>query len=132
EFSFKLNLKIGGKKYGKLVGTIQSTLQKLTAEQARSVMESGGVDIEVADSDGGEALRIPLEELLVEKRSKQGFASASGYQITVALNTDITPALAQEGLVRELVRSIQDLRKKLDLAIEKRIDLVLDADQELK
>jgi isoleucyl-tRNA synthetase len=68
----------------------------------------------------------------VEKHSKQGFASASGYQMTVAINTDITPELAQEGLVRELIRSIQDMRKKLDLAIEKRIHLTLDADQELK
>ncbi|MDF2669885.1 MAG: isoleucyl-tRNA synthetase [Paenibacillus sp.] len=129
EFSFKLNLKIGGRKYGKQVGMIQSGLQKLTAEQARAVIDSGVVDIH---TEGEALLSIPLEELLVEKRSKEGFASASGYQITVAINTEITPELAQEGLVRELIRAVQDQRKKLDLAIEKRIHLTLDADQDLK
>ncbi|MNI68069.1 Isoleucine--tRNA ligase [compost metagenome] len=79
-------------------------------------------------------MSIPLGELLIEKQSKPGFAAASGYQITVALNTDITditPELAQEGLVREVIRAIQDYRKKLDLAIEQRIRLVIDADPEI-
>ena len=66
------------------------------------------------------------------KKAKEGFASASGYGLTVALNTDITPELEQEGWVREVVRAVQDTRKKLDLPIEKRVNLTLDADEELK
>lgn len=131
EFTFKLNLKIGGKKYGKQVGTIQSGLQQLNAAQAQQVVQQGFADISGAGDDGG-SLRVPVEELLVEKRSKAGFASATGYQMTVAINTDITPELAQEGLVRELIRAVQDTRKKLDLPIEKRIHLTLDADEELQ
>lgn len=50
----------------------------------------------------------------------------------MALNTDITPELEQEGWVREVIRAVQDTRKKLDLPIEKRIELVLDVDNELK
>jgi isoleucyl-tRNA synthetase len=131
EFSFKLNLKIGGKKYGKQVGAIQGGLQQLNAAQAQQVIQQGFADISGAGADGG-SLRVPVEELLVEKRSKAGFASATGYQMTVAINTDITPELAQEGLVRELIRAVQDTRKKLDLPIEKRIHLTLDADEELQ
>jgi isoleucyl-tRNA synthetase len=80
----------------------------------------------------GEQLAIAVDELLVEKQAKSGFASASGNGVTVALNTDITPELEQEGWVREVIRAVQDTRKKLDLPIEKRIDLVLDVDSELK
>ena len=80
----------------------------------------------------GEQLIITLEELLVEKQAKSGFASASGNGVTVALNTDITAELEQEGWVREVIRAVQDTRKKLDLPIEKRIDLVLHVDEELK
>ncbi len=80
----------------------------------------------------GEQLTIAIDELLVEKQAKSGFASASGNGVTVALNTDITPELEQEGWVREVIRAVQDTRKKLDLPIEKRIDLVLDVDGELK
>lgn len=48
------------------------------------------------------------------------------------MNTEITPELEQEGLVREVVRAVQDTRKKLDLPIEKRVNLTLDVDHELR
>lgn len=73
-----------------------------------------------------------MEEILVEKEAKTGFASASGGGLTVALNTEITPQLEQEGWVREVIRAVQDTRKKLDLPIEKRIDLALEVDSELE
>lgn len=129
EFSLKLNLKVGGPKYGKHVGLIQKHLQGLTPDEARKVVEQGYVDLQVSDE---EKLHITSDELLTQKQSKQGFASASGYQMAVALNTEITPELEQEGLVREVVRVIQDYRKKLDLPIEERINLVLDVDSEVR
>ncbi|WP_425466159.1 isoleucine--tRNA ligase [Paenibacillus methanolicus] len=129
DFAFKLNLKVAGKKYGKHVGPIQAHLKSLTSEQTAAAVRAG----ELAYTSGeGETFTIALDELLVEKQAKAGFASASGYQLTVALNTDITPELVQEGHVREVIRAVQDTRKKLDLPIEKRIDLVLDVDGELR
>ncbi|MNC37988.1 Isoleucine--tRNA ligase [compost metagenome] len=83
-------------------------------------------------SPEGEELQITAEELLVEKQAKPGFAAASGYGLTVALNTEITPELEQEGWVREIVRAVQDYRKRLDLPIEKRVALTLKVDGELK
>jgi len=77
-----------------------------------------------------EKVQVTLDELLVEKRAKTGFASAAQGGLTVALNTEITPELAQEGLVREVIRAVQDTRKKLDLPIEARVHLVMDADEE--
>lgn len=128
DFSFKLNLKTAGKKYGKLVGPIQAHLKTLAADETRAAVQSGGLSYTTAE---GETIRIELDELLVEKQAKSGFASASGYQLTVALNTDITPELEQEGLVREVIRAVQDTRKKLELPIEKRVQLLLEVDQEL-
>ncbi|MFC4103896.1 isoleucine--tRNA ligase [Paenibacillus xanthanilyticus] len=129
DFAFKLNLKVAGKKYGKHVGPIQAYLKSLSSEQTSAVVKAGELAYAAAD---GEELTIAIDELLVEKQAKAGFASASGYQLTVALNTDITPELVQEGHVREVIRAVQDTRKKLDLPIEKRIDLVLDVDGELR
>ncbi|MDF2921781.1 MAG: isoleucine-tRNA ligase [Paenibacillaceae bacterium] len=128
DFVVKLNLKAAGKKYGKLVGPVQNMLKQLSAAEAKKAVETGTLDLII----DGEAVQLALEELLVEKRAKEGFASASGNQITVALNTAITEELEQEGLVREVVRAVQDYRKKLDLPIEKRVQLVLDADEALK
>ncbi|MFB9325405.1 isoleucine--tRNA ligase [Paenibacillus aurantiacus] len=129
DFAFKLNLKVAGKKYGKHVGPIQAYLKSLISEQTSAAVRAGELSFTTAE---GETLTIALDEMLVEKQAKAGFASASGYQLTVALNTDITPELVQEGHVREVIRAVQDTRKKLDLPIEKRIDLVLDVDGELR
>ncbi|TVY11730.1 isoleucine--tRNA ligase [Paenibacillus cremeus] len=128
EVRLKLNLKAAGPKYGRLVGRLQQHLQQLASAEAALAVERGYVEAAI----DGELLRVTLEELLVEKQSKAGYAAASGHRITVALNTVITEELEQEGLVREVVRAIQDYRKELDLPIEQRIDLVLDTDGYLK
>jgi isoleucyl-tRNA synthetase len=129
DFTLKLNLKVAGKKYGKYVGPIQASLKAMTPDDTRAVVNGGGYSF---STDDGESLEISIDELLVEKQAKSGFASASDSGVTVALNTDITPELEQEGWVREVIRAVQDTRKKLDLPIEKRIDLVLDAEPTLQ
>ncbi|MBB6673202.1 isoleucine--tRNA ligase [Cohnella nanjingensis] len=126
DYSLKLNLKLAGKKYGKHVGPIQGALKGLSAEDANRVVSEGAFAFEAE----GESLRIALDELLAEKQAKPGFASASGGGVTVALNTEITPELEQEGIVREVIRAVQDTRKKLDLPIERRVGLMLDVDAE--
>jgi isoleucyl-tRNA synthetase len=127
-FTFKLNLKSAGKKFGKLVGPVQAQLKQLTALEAKAVIDNGFLDVKIE----GEPLHILLEDLLIEKQANDGYASVSGYQMTVALNTTMTEELEQEGLVREVIRAIQDYRKKIGLPIEKRIDLVLAVDAELQ
>lgn len=129
DFTLKLNLKVAGKKYGKNVGFLQNHFKAMSAEDTRSVVEAGQFNI--VSPDGAE-LEVTSEELLIEKKAKEGFAAASGYGLTVALNTEITPELEQEGLVREVVRAVQDTRKKLDLPIEKHVNLTLDVDSELR
>lgn len=128
-FNLKLNLKVAGKKYGKNVGPIQAALKGLSGDESSNVVQSGTFNFVSPD---GESLAIGLDELLVEKEAKSGFASASGGGVTVALNTEITPELEKEGWVREVIRAVQDQRKKLDLPIEKRVDLVLDVEPDLK
>ncbi|MGG4495702.1 isoleucine--tRNA ligase [Brevibacillus reuszeri] len=127
-YLLKLNLKVAGKKYGKWVGPLQSQLRELSPSETKQVVSNGFLDLTVDQ----EAFHLTLDELLVEKEGKEGFASASGYQLNVALNTTITEDLEQEGLVREVIRVIQDYRKKLDLPIEKRVLLTLAVDASLQ
>ncbi|MFC0216273.1 isoleucine--tRNA ligase [Paenibacillus chartarius] len=128
DVKLKLNLKVAGKKYGKFVGALQNRLKELTARETRQIVDDGFYNIAIDD----EHFHISIDELLVEKHAKEGFASAAGYQMNVALNTVITEELYQEGVVREVIRAVQDYRKKLDLPIEKRVNLVLDADPQVK
>ncbi|MBD2846273.1 isoleucine--tRNA ligase [Paenibacillus sp. IB182496] len=129
DYTLKLNLKLAGRKYGKQVGPIQARLKALTPDEARAVV--GGEALSVTTADG-EEIAVGVDEMLVEKTAKSGYASASGYNMTAALNTDITPELVQEGMVREVVRAVQDTRKKLDLPIERHVKLTLRVDEELR
>ncbi|MBE1446311.1 isoleucine--tRNA ligase [Paenibacillus sp. OAS669] len=127
DVSLKLNLKTAGPKYGKHVAELQQALRTRSAKEAADIVRAGHY---LHHTSSGEVFDIPMEELLVEKVAKPGFASASGYGLTAALNTELNPELEQEGLVRELVRAVQDYRKQLNLAVDQRIHLELDVDSE--
>jgi isoleucyl-tRNA synthetase len=75
----------------------------------------------------GQELKILPEEVEVRLTAKEGFSVASEGAYLAALVTDLTPELIQEGLARELVRRIQDLRKQADLEIADRIRLYYQA-----
>ncbi|ULL17432.1 isoleucine--tRNA ligase [Paenibacillus sp. H1-7] len=126
DVSLKLNLKVAGPKFGKSVGELQQALRSKSAAEAAAIVKAGVYRHPLAD---GGTVEVALEDLLVEQTAKPGYASASGYRMTVALNTELTQELEQEGLVREVVRAVQDYRKKLFLPIDKRVNLVLDADE---
>lgn len=129
DYTLKLNLKQVGKKYGKHIGMLQAALQSLSTAETSQIVQAGTWQYVSATN---EQFEIMLPELLIEKQAKTGFAVAANYGITIALNTKLTLQLEQEGLVREMIRGIQEHRKKLDLAIEQRIDLILDVDDELR
>ena len=134
EYRFKPNLRLVGKKYGKLVPALSAALRELSGDKARNVayaVEQGqAVQLEV-DS---QLLELQADELLVESSSPDGFAVAEGDGMLVALNTVVTPKLRREGLARDLVRNVQDARKNAGLAISDRVRLYLavsEADQAL-
>lgn len=122
----KLNLKLAGPKFGKAVGPLRQYLQQLTPQEADAIAQSGELHYQTPE---GEKLHLTSEYLLIEKEAKPGFATASHKGLTVALNTQISEALAQEGFVREVIRLVQEQRKRLDLPVEKRIRLTLQLDE---
>ncbi|MMZ58996.1 Isoleucine--tRNA ligase [compost metagenome] len=80
----------------------------------------------------GDTLTITKEEVLIEKVPKDGFAVATNGSYTVVLDTTLTEELIQEGLARELLRAIQEYRKKLNLPVNLRIDMEMSMDKEME
>ncbi len=72
------------------------------------------------------------EEVEVMAQAKEGFAVANDGAYLAALITDLTPELVREGLAREFVRRVQDLRKTADLDIADRIRLFVTSSEGLK
>jgi len=75
---------------------------------------------------------ILSEEVEVKAQAKEGFAVAEEGAYVAALVTELTPELVQEGLAREFVRRVQDLRKSADLDVADRIELFVEASAGLR
>ena len=80
----------------------------------------------------GETFDILPEEVEVKALAKEGFAVAEDGPYVAALVTDLTPELVREGLAREFVRRVQDLRKTAELDVADRIELYVDASPGLR
>lgn len=107
-----------GQKYGgRFPAVRQAILAKNVEDAARALL--GGIPLVV--EAGGESFEILPEEVEVRAQAREGFAVASEGAYLAALVTDLTPELVKEGLARELVRRIQDLRKQADFDIADRI-----------
>jgi isoleucyl-tRNA synthetase len=124
EYEVRPNLPLLGPKYGGDVGRIQRRIATMDkAVIAREV--AAGRPIEV---DG---FTLAAEELLVATATKPGYAGAeeAGYAVVVA--TEITRELRDEGLARELVRRIQEMRRAAGFEIADRIRVAYQGDPEV-
>ncbi|QYK50690.1 MAG: class I tRNA ligase family protein [Anaerolineales bacterium] len=79
----------------------------------------------------GNAIELAADEVLVNSQPAEGLAVAAEKGVTVGLDTALTPELRAEGTARELVRRIQDMRKKADFNIEDRIRTYYTAEGDL-
>jgi isoleucyl-tRNA synthetase len=109
-----------GQKYGSKFPAIRRALLEMDAESAAKKLLAGqSLEVQV----DGETFTILPEEVEVRATAREGFAVASEGAYLAALVTDLTPELVKEGLAREFVRRVQDLRKQADLDISDRIRL---------
>ncbi|MGH7811712.1 MAG: DUF5915 domain-containing protein, partial [Candidatus Binatia bacterium] len=118
-----------GQKYGNKFPAIQKAILAMDAEEAaHTLLEGKSLKVQV----DGEAYDVLPEEVEVKALAKEGFAVAEEGAYVAALVTELTPALAQEGLAREFVRRVQDLRKSAGLDVADRIELFVEASAGLR
>ncbi len=128
-YSIRPNLPVLGPKYGKQLGAIR---QALAAADSGMVAGLVGAERSVELTlPNGEAFWLEPSEILVDLNKRDGYAAAQGPNMTVALDTELTPELIREGWVRDFIRGVQDARKTAGLQIEDRIDLRYSAPTEI-
>jgi isoleucyl-tRNA synthetase len=128
-YNIRPNLPALGPKYGKQLGAIRQALAEVDAGLVAGLV---GADRPVElTMPNGEALWLEPSEVLVDLNKREGFAAAQGATMTVALDTELTPELIEEGWVRDFVRGVQDARKTAGLQIDDRINLSYSADEGL-
>ncbi len=120
-YDLKPNLGVVGPKYGKLVPGIRRSLAEAPPEVG--VRAAAGEEIPVS-VDGREVVLGP-EELLVEPKERPGYTLVREGELAVALKTELDEELVDEGLVRELVHKVQNLRREKGFEIEETISVTL-------
>ncbi len=118
-----------GQKYGNKFPALQKAILSMNAEEvAQALAKNGSVKVN-AD---GQVYDILPDEVEVKAQAKEGFAVAEEGAYVAALVTELTPELVQEGLAREFVRRVQDLRKSADLDVADRVNLFVAASAGLR
>jgi isoleucyl-tRNA synthetase len=118
ELRVKPNLPVLGPKLGKELAVVRSALEAGNFEE----LDDGGFRV-----DGHE---LGPDEVIVERRGKEGWAVAGEDGLTVALDLALDPELELEGRVRDVIHEINRLRKEQGLELTDRIVLTLPRDQE--
>ncbi|MBL8098306.1 MAG: isoleucine--tRNA ligase [Anaerolineales bacterium] len=118
-----------GQKYGNKFPALQKAILALNPEEVASTLHA---DKPVEVKLDGETYQILSDEVEVKALAKEGFAVAEEGAYVAALVIELTPELIAEGLAREFVRRVQDLRKTADLDVADRIELFVEASAGLK
>lgn len=123
----KCNFRTMGKKFGKQMKSVAAAVAALTQEQI-AALEQGSISIPV---DGADVL-IELEDVEIYSEDIPGWSVANAGTLTVALDLTITEELRLEGMAREIIRTIQQMRKDSGFEITDRIIVTLPDNDETR
>lgn len=125
-FTIKPNFKVCGKMFGKEINNYAKMLSTLNDEDVNKLQNGNTITHEF----NGETLEITPDMVDIRIESKEGFDAAKENNNFIILNTTLTEDLINEGIVRELVSKVQNLRKVKDFDVADRITLYYDGDIE--
>ncbi|HHW30498.1 MAG TPA: isoleucine--tRNA ligase [Clostridiaceae bacterium] len=119
-YLFKPQLKVLGPRYGKLVPKIAQLLKEVDGQEVMGGFDAGKDLVLTVD---GTEISLSKEDLLIEVVQKEGFITEAEKNITVVLDTNLTPELIEEGFVREITSKIQTMRKEAGFEVQDHIRL---------
>jgi isoleucyl-tRNA synthetase len=126
DVTVKANFRTLGRRFGKRTQQVADQVHAADGAALAAALATGTAAVEL----NGETLPLSADELVVTETPRTGWAVASGAGETVALDLELTPELRQAGLVRDVVRLVQDARKSTGLDVSDRIELWWEATAE--
>ena len=127
-YKIKPNLPVLGRKYQSGLKDIIGFLNSKNNNKLFNEYESTG-KIRVNKNDN--KFNLVREDLIIETLAAEGFSAVSGNGITVGLSLELNDNLIQEGIVRDLVRQVQNIRKDAGFSVEDRINIYWELNGEL-
>ncbi len=126
--SLKPDFKKLGPRYGKMMKDLAAALKSFDQSQISALENAGFYEMELK----GEKVRVERDDVEIVTEDIPGWLVTSENGLTVALDIHIDDALRYEGIARELVNRIQNLRKDSGLEVTDRIELTIKVDEELQ
>ena len=117
----KPNFKALGKKLGKLMKAAQDRIAEMTQEDIATIEKNNLFSVELE----GEKVDLNLDDVVISSEDLEGWLVANDGDLTVALDVNLTDELKAEGVARELVNRIQNIRKDSDFEVTDRVKLTL-------
>jgi isoleucyl-tRNA synthetase len=124
----KPNFKALGPRFGKDMGLISSEIQKFSQEQINEIDAKGELSLVIS----GNSIILTSQDVEVSSQDIPGWLVANSNGITVALDITISSALKQEGIARELVNRIQNIRKDSGFEVTDKIKVQIQRNGELE
>ena len=128
-FEIKPNLPVLGRNYGKLIPRIKEEIAKFNQMDLAVKIQNGGTEyIQIDDTE----IELSKENLLITMQGKEGFAFAGTGEMGVVLDTHITEELKEEGMLREVLSKVQNMRKDRGFEVLDRINLYVSDNEEVE
>ncbi|MDP5082118.1 MAG: isoleucine--tRNA ligase [Winogradskyella sp.] len=123
----KPNFKTLGPKFGKDMKLIASAVNGFNADDIKNIEQKGRIEVEI----NGKTITLGLDDVEITSQDIEGWLVANEGTLTVALDVTISDELRKEGVARELVNRIQNLRKDSGFEVTDRIDVQLQNDSQV-
>lgn len=113
----KPNFQTLGRKLGKNMKALQGVIENFTQDDIRALEQRGGYQL----TTDGETFDLDMEDFLISSEDIPGWLVANEGDLTVALDVAISPELEAEGVAKEIVNRVQNLRKANEFEVTDRI-----------
>jgi isoleucyl-tRNA synthetase len=118
-----------GSKLGSKMKPVASKVAELTTEEITEYEETGSIELDLGEQG---IVQLGEDSLEIIRTGLEGWSVETEKGLSVALDTELTAELVQEGLAREFVNRIQNMRKEADFDVEDRIIIGFDGSEELE
>src|SRR5207248_893798 len=117
------NFKVIGPKFGKQVNAVAKRIKEMASAEVVQLDQMGTFTIGV----NGSGITVTREDVTIAAQSIEGWLVESAEGLTVALDTSLTPELINEGVAREFVNRVQNMRKDAGLSVTDRIRILFES-----
>ncbi|MBR4904078.1 MAG: class I tRNA ligase family protein, partial [Selenomonadaceae bacterium] len=124
KYNFKPNFRVLGKKVGKRMGEVQNALKNLDGAAAKLELDKTG-ELKLGD------ITLTAEDIEITITQSEGFNCQSDNDVSIAFSTTLTPALIEEGFVREIISKIQVMRRESNFEVTDRIKIFASDNEKL-